>query len=61
METEPMFTIHPEPLEVYVRVTDTVLLFNDNDLTIYEVRGRDRAVAKALLRDAIRKLESSEP
>ena len=42
MESGPVFTIHPEPLEVYVRLTDTVFLFNGNAPDFSNIRGRDR-------------------
>lgn len=57
METEPLFTIHPEPLEVYVRVTDTVFMFNGNPPYPSNTSERDRVVVRALLLDALDKLD----
>ena len=57
MATEPTFTIHPEPLEVYVRVTDTVFMFNGNPPYPSNTSERDREVVRVLLQDAIDKLD----
>lgn len=57
MENEPVFTIHPEPLEVYVRVTDTVLGFNGNDPDFSGVCDRDREVVRVLLENALDQLD----
>lgn len=56
-EPEPVFTIHPEPLGVYVRVTDTLFEFNGRNTDFSSSRVRDREIVRTLLENALDQLD----
>lgn len=56
-EPEPVFTIHPEPLGVYVRVTDTLFEFNGRNPDFSNSRVRDREIVRTLLKEALDQLD----
>lgn len=58
METEPEFIIYPEPLGVYVRVTDTLFEFDGSDPDFSSTRVRDREIVRTLLKNALNQLDS---